>query len=465
VSTLWQDLRFALRFLAKNATFAAVAALTLALGIGANSAIFTVVNAVLLKPLPYREPDRLATIWLDNRRLGLKEDLTSYPNFQDWKAGSPSFASMAAFTDDRSTISGIDEPERVDGALVEANFFEVMGVAPQKGRVFSAAEETPGQDAVVIISDGLWRRRFGAAADVVGKQLRLDSRTFTVVGVMPAEFRFPSKKCETWLPLALDPQSKASRSGFFLSVVGRLKPGARFETAQAELNAVASRIEQQFPNLKGYGAYSVPLEKQLVGGVRLALLVLAGAVAFVLLIACTNVAGLFLARAESREREIAVRTALGAGRGRLIRQLLTESVVLAIGAGIVGLVFAYWATGALAHGVGGGRARCPSDGRARRTGAGAGGNRVGARGRVRAHALAFDAVVRRQQHRSSNLRGCRRYSRIDVSRRELGSGVSGGEGRPDGGASLRVGSAYLWLTRRPECRLADSGPVRMEVHS
>jgi len=347
VSTLWQDLRFALRFLAKNATFAAVAALTLALGIGANSAIFTVVNAVLLKPLPYREPDRLAMIWLDNRRLGLKEDLTSYPNYQDWKAGSPSFASMAAFTDDRSTLSEVDEPERVDGARIEANFFEVMGVAPQKGRVFSVAEETPGQDGVLIISDGLWRRRFGAAADVVGKQLRLDNRLLTVVGVMPAEFRFPSKKGEYWIPLALSPQGKASRGGFFLSVVGRLKPGARIETAQAELNGVASRIEQQFPNMKGYGAYSVLLEKQLVGGVRVALLVLAGAVAFVLLIACTNVAGLFLARAESREREIAVRTALGAGRGRLIRQLLTESVVLAIGAGIIGLVFAYWATGAL----------------------------------------------------------------------------------------------------------------------
>jgi putative ABC transport system permease protein len=347
MATLWLDLRFGFRLLLKNATFALVAALTLALGIGANTAIFSVVNAVLLKPLPYPQPDRLAMVWLDNRRLGLKEDLTSYPNFGDWKKAGASFADMAPFTESSATLTGVDEPERLRGALVPAGFFGIIGVAPQAGRQFSEQEEQPGSDRAVILSDGLWKRKFGGSRDAIGKSLELDGRPMTIVGVMPPEFRFPSKDTELWAPLALSPQAKAARGSFWASVVGRLKPGARIEQAQAELDSAARRIEQEFPNMRGYGANVVPLQKQIVGNVRMALLVLAGAVAFVLLIACTNVAGLFLARVEAREREIAVRAALGAGRRRLIRQLLTESMVLAMGAGVIGLGFAVWATDAL----------------------------------------------------------------------------------------------------------------------
>lgn len=348
MNSLLDDLRFGFRILWKSPSFAAVAILTLALGIGANTAIFSAVNSVLLRPLPYKTPDRLAMLWLDNRRLGLHEDLTSYPNFADWRNQSRLFADMAALTGIGADVTGVEQPYEVFGWRVGSHLFTMLGVSPAIGRTFTDQEDQPGHGRLVVLSDGFWRERFGADPHALGKTMVMDGDSYVIVGVMPAGFQFPDKRTQIWTPLALTERGKANRGGFFLEVVGKLKPGASIEQARAEMNLIGSNLERQYPNTNaGYGVWVVPLLNQVVGNLRSGLLVLFAAVGFVLLIACANVANLFLARGAGRGREIAVRAALGAGRMRLIRQLLTESFVFTLPAGLAGLMVAYGSLRAL----------------------------------------------------------------------------------------------------------------------
>jgi putative ABC transport system permease protein len=337
---LLTDLRYGLRQLRLNPGFAVTAVLTLALGIGANVALFSVIRNVLLKPLPYANPERLVRVWMDNRRLQTREDWASYLNYQDYKRLGASFESMAAFTEPSVNLIGDGEPERVRGANAEAALFDVLGVKPVEGRLFARDEEVQGRDAVVVIGWGLWQRRF-AGGSVLGHQLDFDGRRLTVIGVMPKGFAFPGKNSEFWAPLAVSEQAKR-RAGYWLQMVARLKPGVTPVTAQREMDVVGKQLERQYPDENaGYGIYVNPLDQHVAGSVRTPLLVLMGAVGFVLLIACVNVAGLFLTRAEARSREMMVRSAMGAGRGSLIRQLVVEAGILAAIAGAAGVAAAY----------------------------------------------------------------------------------------------------------------------------
>jgi putative ABC transport system permease protein len=338
-----RDARYALRMLFRSPAFSVIAILTFAVGIGVNTAVFNVVNGVLLRPLPYPNPDQITMLWLDNRREGIREDITSYPNYLDWRNQSASFSQMAGFRRAAFSLTGSGEPERVQGAMVTANFFEVMQTPPLVGRVFTEHHETPGQDGVVLLSHGFWQRRFGGAQDAVGGTMTLSGRSYEIIGVTPSTLEYP-EDVEVWTPLAPTDDLRAARGSFWLPVIGRLKSGVTLEQARTEMAGIAQRLEDEYPGNRGYGVNVVPLRQQLVGDVEQGLLILLAAVGFVLLIACANLTNLMLGRTAARRRELAIRSALGAARGRLVRQIVTETFVLGLIGALVGVVFAYWST-------------------------------------------------------------------------------------------------------------------------
>jgi putative ABC transport system permease protein len=343
---VWRDVRYALRTLSRSPGFSVVAVVTLALGIGANTAIFSVVNAVLLRPLPYGEPSSLVMvneIHPDGRR-----NTISYPNYDDWRKAEGPFRSLSIYREAAFNLAGRADPERAPGALVSANFFHTLGIAPAAGRYFTDGEDRPGNDGVAVISSALWNRRFAGDPRAVGATLSVDGRPFTIVGVAEAAFDYP-EGADLWIPVSHDvPDILDNRGLHAYEVIGRLLPGATLDRASSHLDAVAGRLGEEYPATnRGWGVEVAPLQQALVEDVRPTLVVLLGAVGFVLLIASANVANMMLARGTARRRELSIRTALGAGRWQILRQLLTESVLLALGGGVLGVLLAAWGVDAL----------------------------------------------------------------------------------------------------------------------
>ncbi len=347
MNTLWQDIRYGLRMLGKNPGFTAIAILTLALGIGANTALFSVVNGVLLSPLPFPNPDRLYALY-SKMPLGDQSSI-SYPNFLDWRKDNHSFSKLGAFRASDMNLTGAGEPERLHAHMISADLFSTLDVPPILGRNFRPEEDQAGAAPVAIISDGLWKRKFGLSPDVINKTIALNGKAYTIVGVFPGRLPIYSAS-DIYTPVGQwdDPTFRDRRIGMGMYAIGRLKSGVTPSQARADMQSVAQNLAAAYPDVdKGTGVTTVPLKTDVVGDVRGILLVLLGAVTFVLLIACANVANLLLARSTGRAREFAIRSALGAGPARVIRQLLTESVLLGIAGGAIGLLLAVWGTRAI----------------------------------------------------------------------------------------------------------------------
>ena len=346
MQSLIQDLRFGLRMLGRNPMFTLIAVVTLALGIGANTAIFSVVDAVLLRPLPYPDANRVVFLWSTMNGQGVPQSGSALPDYLGWRDQNQVFEGLAGFYyGDFNLSADSAAPERIQGAYITANFFQVLKLSPAQGRLFANDEEQFGKHRVVLLSHALWQRRFAGERDIVGRQIKLAGESYTVAGVMPRGLPFFDNlpEVELWTPIAFAPDDNmATRNNHFINLVGRLKPGVTRDQAQADVSAIARRMEEQEPGNKGLGALVVPMQEQITGDSRKALLVLLGAVAFVLLVACVNVANLLLARASAREKELAIRASLGASRARIVRQVIIECLPLGLIGGLLGALLAIW---------------------------------------------------------------------------------------------------------------------------
>jgi putative ABC transport system permease protein len=357
METLFKDVRHGIRSLLKHPGFTTIAVVTLALGIGANTAMFSVINAVLLRPLPYHEPDRLVTIWEEMPQRGMYEIPVSFANLRDWVDQTQTFDQISAYTFTNLNLSGVGEPARLGAVRSSANLFSLVGAAPLLGRLFLPEEDKEGANRVVILGHALWQSRFGSDSAIIGRSLTLDNQKHTVVGVMPSGFQFPvgfgylgkvlNDPIDLYVPLAATGK-ELGRGHYSFFAMGRLKPGITIDQARAEMTTIEGRLEQQYPDTNtGIGIKLVPTQEQTVKAIRPALVVLLGAVAFLLLIACANIANLMLARGASRQKELAIRAALGASRLRVVRLLLSESLMLSLAGGCLGLLLAVWGTNAL----------------------------------------------------------------------------------------------------------------------